>query len=92
MNVVTWESVLAVVVGDQSHGKSSLLEALSGVMLPRGEGMKTRMPLLMKLRCLPDSEEEYAEISAEGETAAVRVWINNVLRCFLCPNQVAKCH
>ena len=92
MNVVTRESVLAVVVGDQSHGKSSLLEALSGVMLPRGEGMKTRMPLLMKLRCLPDSEEEYAEISAEGEFAAAHAWINNVLRCFLCPNHVAKCH
>lgn len=55
-----------VVVGDQSHGKFSLLEALSGVKLPKGEGMKTRMPLVMQLRCLPDGEEEYAQISAEG--------------------------
>ena len=27
-----------VVVGDQSSGKSSVLEALSGVQLPRGQG------------------------------------------------------
>lgn len=28
----------AVIVGDQSSGKSSLLEAYSGVMLPFGKG------------------------------------------------------
>lgn len=29
------------VIGDQSSGKSSVLEALSGVALPRGTGMTT---------------------------------------------------
>ena len=30
------------VMGDQSSGKSSVLEALSGVPLPRGSGLTTR--------------------------------------------------
>ncbi|XP_071210492.1 interferon-induced GTP-binding protein Mx2-like [Salvelinus alpinus] len=37
------------VVGDQSSGKSSVLESLSGVALPRGTGIVTRCPLLLKL-------------------------------------------
>ncbi|XP_055735202.1 interferon-induced GTP-binding protein Mx-like [Salvelinus fontinalis] len=37
------------VVGDQSSGKSSVLEFLSGVTLPRGTGIVTRCPLLLKL-------------------------------------------
>ncbi|KAF5901384.1 interferon-induced GTP-binding protein Mx3-like, partial [Clarias magur] len=38
------------VIGDQSSGKSSVLEALSGVALPRGSGIVTRCPLQLKLR------------------------------------------
>lgn len=38
------------VVGDQSSGKSSVLEALSGVALPRGSGIVTRCPLELKLQ------------------------------------------
>jgi len=49
-----------VVAGDQSHGKTSLLEALSGVDLPRGEGIQTRVPLVLQLRQAQD--EEYAVI------------------------------
>ncbi|XP_030636665.1 interferon-induced GTP-binding protein Mx2-like [Chanos chanos] len=40
------------VIGDQSSGKSSVLEALSGVALPRGSGIVTRCPLELKLRRL----------------------------------------
>ncbi|XP_004602574.2 interferon-induced GTP-binding protein Mx2 [Sorex araneus] len=40
------------VIGDQSSGKSSVLEALSGVALPRGSGIVTRCPLVLKLRKL----------------------------------------
>ena len=38
------------VMGDQSSGKSSVLEALSGVPFPRGTGLVTRCPtqLIMK--------------------------------------------
>uniref|UniRef100_A0A8C2B1B4 Interferon-induced GTP-binding protein MxE-like n=1 Tax=Cyprinus carpio TaxID=7962 RepID=A0A8C2B1B4_CYPCA len=38
------------VIGDQSSGKSSVLEALSGVSLPRGTGIVTRCPLVLKLK------------------------------------------
>ena len=38
-----------VVVGDQSSGKSSVLEALSGVSLPRGQNITTRCPLVLRL-------------------------------------------
>lgn len=39
-----------VVVGDQSSGKSSVLESLSGVELPKGQGMVTRVPLILRLK------------------------------------------
>ncbi|XP_032888414.1 interferon-induced GTP-binding protein Mx3-like [Amblyraja radiata] len=38
------------VIGDQSSGKSSVLEALSGVAFPRGSGIVTRCPLELKLK------------------------------------------
>lgn len=38
------------VIGDQSSGKSSVLEALSGVCLPRGSGIVTRCPLELRLK------------------------------------------
>ncbi|XP_058224017.1 dynamin-related protein 4C-like [Rhododendron vialii] len=39
-----------VVVGDQSAGKSSVLESLAGISLPRGQGICTRVPLIMRLQ------------------------------------------
>lgn len=45
------------VIGDQSSGKSSVLEALSGVALPRGSGIVTRCPLVLKLKKLNQGEE-----------------------------------
>uniref|UniRef100_A0A8C5T7W6 MX dynamin like GTPase 1 n=1 Tax=Malurus cyaneus samueli TaxID=2593467 RepID=A0A8C5T7W6_9PASS len=44
------------VIGDQSSGKSSVLEALSGVALPRGQGIVTRCPLELKLKRLPEGQ------------------------------------
>ena len=46
-----------VVVGDQSSGKSSVLEALSGVSLPRGQSITTRCPLILRLVNLTDGED-----------------------------------
>ena len=39
-----------VVIGDQSSGKSSVLESISGVNLPKGGGCVTKCPLIMQLR------------------------------------------
>ncbi|XP_008105697.3 interferon-induced GTP-binding protein Mx [Anolis carolinensis] len=45
------------VIGDQSSGKSSVLEALSGVALPRGSGIVTRCPLELKLKKTQHTKE-----------------------------------
>ncbi|KAF3632858.1 Dynamin-related protein 4C [Capsicum annuum] len=39
-----------VLIGDQSSGKSGVVESLSGVRLPRGEGICTREPLILRLQ------------------------------------------
>ncbi|KAL4576989.1 hypothetical protein LXL04_013090 [Taraxacum kok-saghyz] len=39
-----------VVVGDQSSGKSSVLESLARISLPRAQGICTRVPLIMRLQ------------------------------------------
>ncbi|NXV18083.1 MX protein, partial [Cepphus grylle] len=44
------------VIGDQSSGKSSVLEALSGIALPRGSGIVTRCPLELKLKRIPATQ------------------------------------
>ncbi|XP_048202167.1 interferon-induced GTP-binding protein Mx1 isoform X2 [Perognathus longimembris pacificus] len=51
------------VIGDQSSGKSSVLEALSGVALPRGSGIVTRCPLVLRLKKLRQEEPWRAKIS-----------------------------
>ncbi|XP_074889773.1 interferon-induced GTP-binding protein Mx-like isoform X2 [Buteo buteo] len=63
------------VIGDQSSGKSSVLEALSGVALPRGNGIVTRCPLELKLKRIPASQPWkgkicYHNISVELQNAS----------------------
>uniref|UniRef100_A0A3P8Q063 Interferon-induced GTP-binding protein Mx n=1 Tax=Astatotilapia calliptera TaxID=8154 RepID=A0A3P8Q063_ASTCA len=54
------------VIGDQSSGKSSVLEALSGVALPRGSGIVTRCPLELKMKRKKEGEEWTGRISYQG--------------------------
>ncbi|XP_076975072.1 interferon-induced GTP-binding protein Mx1-like [Tamandua tetradactyla] len=54
------------VIGDQSSGKSSVLEALSGVALPRGSGIVTRCPLVLKLKKLTTENEWKGKVSYLG--------------------------
>ncbi|XP_070693648.1 interferon-induced GTP-binding protein Mx-like [Pempheris klunzingeri] len=54
------------VIGDQSSGKSSVLEALSGVALPRGSGIVTRCPLELKMKRKKEGEEWYGKISYQS--------------------------
>ncbi|KAF4797756.1 Interferon-induced GTP-binding protein Mx [Turdus rufiventris] len=56
------------VIGDQSSGKSSVLEALSGVALPRGNGIVTRCPLELKLKRLPEGQAWQGKISYRNES------------------------
>lgn len=52
-----------VAVGDQSSGKSSVLESITGISLPRGTGTVTRCPIIIQSRSVKKEEDEFAEIS-----------------------------
>ncbi|XP_051047919.1 interferon-induced GTP-binding protein Mx2 [Phodopus roborovskii] len=75
------------VIGDQSSGKSSVLEALSGVALPRGSGIVTRCPLVLKLKRLEQGEQwrgkvNYNEIELElSDPSEVEDAINKAQNC-----------
>uniref|UniRef100_A0A8C5D768 Interferon-induced GTP-binding protein Mx n=1 Tax=Gouania willdenowi TaxID=441366 RepID=A0A8C5D768_GOUWI len=55
------------VIGDQSSGKSSVLEALSGVSLPRGNGIVTRCPLELKMKRTKKGQKWVCRISYQGK-------------------------
>ena len=63
-----------VVVGDQNSGKSSVLEGLSGVDLPRGDGLVTRCPLILKLR---RAEHFFAVLSYVNQDGKIE-WSNSL--------------
>ncbi|OIW19256.1 hypothetical protein TanjilG_20381 [Lupinus angustifolius] len=71
-----------VVVGDQSCGKSSVLESLAGISLPRRQGICTRVPLIMRLQnhSLPKPAElvlEFNDKTSRTDEANVSDAINN---------------
>ncbi|CAL5380194.1 unnamed protein product [Camellia sinensis] len=47
-----------IVVGDQSAGKSGVLESLSEISLPHGQGICTRVPLIMRLQHHPNAQPD----------------------------------
>jgi dynamin-like GTPase MGM1, mitochondrial len=56
-----------VVIGSQSSGKSSVLEAIVGhEFLPKGSNMITRRPIELTLVNSPDAKAEYGEFPALG--------------------------
>ncbi|CAI6341003.1 unnamed protein product [Periconia digitata] len=56
-----------VVIGSQSSGKSSVLEAIVGhEFLPKGHNMVTRRPIELTLVHTPDAHAEFAEFPALG--------------------------
>ncbi|PQE09092.1 hypothetical protein CJF31_00010559 [Rutstroemia sp. NJR-2017a BVV2] len=64
-NAMTLPSI--VVIGSQSSGKSSVLEAIVGhEFLPKGLNMVTRRPIELTLVNTPDSQAEYGEFPALG--------------------------
>uniref|UniRef100_A0A3B5MF04 Interferon-induced GTP-binding protein Mx n=1 Tax=Xiphophorus couchianus TaxID=32473 RepID=A0A3B5MF04_9TELE len=60
------------VIGDQSSGKSSVLEALSGVALPRGSGIVTRCPLELKMKKRNEGEDWYGKISYQEHEEEIK--------------------
>uniref|UniRef100_A0A3Q3VJA8 Interferon-induced GTP-binding protein Mx n=1 Tax=Mola mola TaxID=94237 RepID=A0A3Q3VJA8_MOLML len=60
------------VIGDQSSGKSSVLEALSGVALPRGSGIVTRCPLELKMKRKREGEEWYGKINYQNHEEEIK--------------------
>ena len=64
-NALTLPSI--VVVGSQSSGKSSVLEAIVGhEFLPKGSNMVTRRPIELTLVNTPDAKAEYGEFPVLG--------------------------
>lgn len=64
-NALTLPSI--VVIGSQSSGKSSVLEAIVGhEFLPKGSNMVTRRPIELTLVNTPDGQAEYGEFPALG--------------------------
>ncbi|KAF2762841.1 hypothetical protein EJ05DRAFT_447272 [Pseudovirgaria hyperparasitica] len=56
-----------VVIGSQSSGKSSVLEAIVGhEFLPKGHNMVTRRPIELTLVNTPEAKAEYGEFPALG--------------------------
>ncbi|KAL8150545.1 hypothetical protein V2J09_020353 [Rumex salicifolius] len=71
-----------VVVGDQSSGKSSVLESLAAISLPRGQGICTRVPLILSLQAgSPASLTlEYAGKSVQTDDSMVAAAIDEATR------------
>lgn len=64
-NTLTLPSI--VVIGSQSSGKSSVLEAIVGhEFLPKGSNMVTRRPIELTLVNTPNGQSEYGEFPALG--------------------------
>uniref|UniRef100_A0A6V2RT65 Dynamin-type G domain-containing protein n=1 Tax=Heterosigma akashiwo TaxID=2829 RepID=A0A6V2RT65_HETAK len=56
------------VMGDQSSGKSSVLEALSNVPFPRGSGLTTRCPVRLVMRTALKGQSWAARVSTTKST------------------------
>ncbi|XP_056160068.1 dynamin-related protein 4C-like [Syzygium oleosum] len=60
-----------VIVGDQSSGKSSVLESLAGISLPRGQDICTRVPLIMRLQDRRQDESPKLHLEFNGKIVNV---------------------
>ncbi|KAG2488599.1 hypothetical protein HYH03_012918 [Edaphochlamys debaryana] len=60
-----------VICGDQSSGKSSVVEAIAGVSLPRSVGTCTRCPTEVRLRTAPPTDTAGISAPAPGPNGAL---------------------
>lgn len=66
---ITEEKILLptiVVVGDQSSGKSSTLESIAGIELPKGKNIVTRNPIILRMVRISEKQPEQITIEANG--------------------------
>jgi hypothetical protein len=86
------------VVGNQSAGKTSVLERLSGVDLPRGEGMVTRCALVLRMvnNSRTGAPESYAIIRGgkQGEQriplSDVAMHVSRITDELAAPNEISE--
>ena len=62
-----------VVMGDQSSGKSSVLEAISGIPFPRGSGLVTRCPTQLTMKRTDSSWRAQATTANKSPDSAIRI-------------------
>lgn len=67
-----------VVAGAQSAGKSSVLEALGGMKLPRGQNITTRVPLVLNVRAVPGIVPHALIGGVEDEGTRSRIDIDDI--------------
>ena len=60
-------------VGCQSAGKSSVLESITGIQLPRGEGTVTRCPILIQLRNTKKKELAKIKIGTASDWSIISI-------------------
>lgn len=74
-----------VVIGSQSAGKSSVLEAICRIQLPRGDNTVARVPLILRLECNPAVEMPYAIIGHQPdlEKSGVRIELSKVSQAII---------
>ncbi|CAF1685431.1 unnamed protein product, partial [Adineta ricciae] len=78
-----------VVVGEQSVGKSSILEAISGIELPRAQGMCTRCPLELRLKKTPANHNEYATIQCKDVAESILTDLSQISAAVIeCTNRL----
>eukprot|EP00930_Biecheleria_cincta_P050656 TRINITY_DN35840_c0_g1_i1.p1 TRINITY_DN35840_c0_g1~~TRINITY_DN35840_c0_g1_i1.p1 ORF type:complete len:768 (+),score=165.84 TRINITY_DN35840_c0_g1_i1:91-2304(+) len=61
-----------VVVGNQSSGKSSVLEHISGISFPRAQNTCTRMPAVLQMECNSKAKAPYALVSLDANFAGAQ--------------------
>ena len=70
-----------MVIGDQSWGKSSLLDSISGIYLPKGNGRVTLSPIQIQLRKKDkDNNSNYAIIKNQNDNDLYKKFIFEKIR------------
>ena len=67
-------------VGCQSAGKSSVLESITGIQLPRGTGTVTRCPIMIQLRNAKKVESARIKYESEGNESWQNIKIEEIAK------------